>query len=310
MSYSQMVRRRGQKRYSLWQAFRRNPSFARYYKQHIDKAKKYVAELKETIGSRDLAQPPHAFDPEYYVIMSYLKLPEGRNLAKRLRLSPPPRSIVRVSTMDGPAGILTLEIKLKHSRTEVIPALERTLRYYRRRVIGKSRVNEVPSHPPIIHDPEKDSEECRYVEVDLRHSNKDILQAINSLLPQKPPSGPHHKQKRKVDPWMAFDAVKKYGSIRKAAQSLGVKESTFKYAYYQARALVNENLPKGYCDNCQDKGSRSCPCPEVEAYANQDRVPLSDSLPPKPIVDPRDKDGSADYLLERWERSGGMEDIE
>jgi hypothetical protein len=69
-----MVQRRAGKRQYLWQLFRRDPDFARYYRNNIDKANKYVAELKETFAARKLYQPPHAYDPDYHIIMGYLKL--------------------------------------------------------------------------------------------------------------------------------------------------------------------------------------------------------------------------------------------
>ena len=206
MTYKQMIQRRARKHQFLRKCFKLDPDFKRYYQKKIDEVTNRVNELKRTEGGCNLL--PCAYDPEYHVIMRYLQLPKGRALAKRLGLYAKP-SIVRVSKTDGPARVLTLEIKLRHSRTEIKPALEHTLKYFKGRLLGKSRVSKVSPSPPIIHHylgkaevtrKKVTEEDCLYVEIDLRHHVKDILKVINPMLPRKPPTGPRFKQRRKVNP--------------------------------------------------------------------------------------------------------------
>jgi hypothetical protein len=207
--------------------------------------------------------------------------------------------------MDGLANVLTFEIKLKHSRTEILPALRLTLRHYRDGVLGKPPEDvKVPSHPPVLNHycnmveyPGGDFEECLYIEVDLRHDIGVILRAINSFVPRKKATGPRFKQKRKVNPLEALDAVREFESQgkrrsrQKAAWKLGVKENTLRYAYRQAVTLLGfkASPPVPDCSRCPDKGSSKCfECPDMERYLSQLDVPQQDYLPNEPLTDRED----------------------
>jgi hypothetical protein len=299
LTYKQLTKRRAQIREHYWQAFWRNSAFVRYRRENLDEVKKFVAALEKTEDARNLHKLARSsYDPEYYVIMGYLKLAEGRDLGTRLGLSPAPRSIVRIATMDGPAGVLTFEIGLAHSVTEIMAALIFKVGPTQGRVLGRHRVSTVSLIPPILRHDLEEREDGKFliVEIILQHHGKDILKAVKALLPRSRPTGPRQKQKRKVDPWKAWDAVKEYGTFREAARRLGVRESTLKYACHQALDLapIEVALSAGHCERCPERGSRNCPCPEVEAYANQDKRSLREYLPPNPIIDPIDTDSTDD----------------
>jgi hypothetical protein len=284
-TYEQLVRRRAQIREVSWQAFRRTPAFTRYYQENIDRVRKHVAELKKNEDAHNLPQPTRSsYDPEYHVIMDFLKLPEGQELVTRLGLSPVPRSIVRVSIMDGPARVLTFEINLAHSVTEIMAAFGFTLRRTRRRVLGRHRVSTVSPSPPIVRQDVEERQDRKFllVEINLQHQAKDILKAVKLLLPRSRPTGPRQKQKRKVDPWKAWDTMKLEKSFRRAAWRLGVAESTLKAAFYQAFELVIGEpyrtrsgqpvpMPEINCKNCNKRSTCTTLCEPVSAYVRQSR---------------------------------------